>query len=58
MHMVRNVTVIYFMSEIILLLENLDTHCFSVEFLNLDRHGCQCTPFMFIYRLTINILLM
>ena len=30
MHMVPNVTVIYCLSEILLLLENLDTHCLSV----------------------------
>ena len=56
--MVPNVTVIYCLSEILLLLENLDTHCLSVEFLNLDRPGCQCIPYMFIYRLTMNISLM
>ena len=33
MHMVPDVTVIYCLSEILLLLENLDTHCLSVEFL-------------------------
>ena len=44
MHMVPNVTLIYCLSEIFLLLENLDTHCPSVEFLNLDRRGCQCIP--------------
>ena len=32
MHMVPNVTVIYCLSGILLLLENLDTHCLSVEF--------------------------
>ena len=58
MHMVPNVTVIYCLSEILLLLENLDTHCPSVEFLNLDRRGCQCIPYMLIYRLTMNISLM
>ena len=51
MHMVPNVTVMHCLSEILLLLENLDTHCLSVEFLNLDRLGCQCIPYMFIYRL-------
>ena len=30
MHMVPNVTVIFCLSEIPLLLENLDTHCLSV----------------------------
>ena len=42
--MVPNVTVIYCLCEILLLFENLDTHCLSVEFvfLNLDRLGCQC----------------
>ena len=50
MHMVPNVTVIYCLSEIILLLENLDMHCISVEFLNLDRLECQCIPYMFINR--------
>ena len=55
MHMVPTVTVIYCLSEILLLLENLDTHCLSVEFLNVDRLGCQCIPYMFIYRLTMNI---
>ena len=58
MHMVPNVTVIYCLSEILLLFENLDTHCLSVEFLNLDRLGCQYIPYMFIYRLTMNISLM
>ena len=58
MHMVPNVTVIYCLSEILLLLENSDTHCLSVEFLNFDRLGCQCIPYMFIYRLTMNISLM
>ena len=58
MHMVPNVTVIFCLSEILLLLENLDTHCLSVEFLTLDRLGCQCIPYMFIYRLTMNISLM
>ena len=56
--MVPNVTVIYCLSEILLILENLDTHCLSVEFLNLDRLGCQCIFYMFIYRLTMNISLM
>ena len=56
--MVPNVTVIYCLSEIPLLLENLDTHCLSVEFLNLNRLGCQCITYMFIYRLTMNISLM
>ena len=50
MHIVPNVTVIYCLCEILLLLENLDTHCLSVEFLNLDRLGCQCFLYMFIYR--------
>ena len=58
MHMVPNVTVIFCLSEILLLLGNLDTHCLSVKFLNLDRLGCQCIPYMFIYRLTVNISLM
>ena len=58
MHMVPNVTVIYCLSEILLLLENLDTHCLSVEFLNLDRLECQCIPTVYIYRLTMNISLM
>ena len=56
--MVPNVTVIYCLSEKLLLLENLDTHCLSVEFLNLDRLRCQCIPTMFIYNLTMNISLM
>ena len=30
MHMVPNVTAIYCLSEPLLLLENLDTHCISV----------------------------
>ena len=30
MHMVPNVAVIYCLSELLLLLENLDTHCLSV----------------------------
>ena len=30
MHMVPNVTVIFCLSEILLLLENLDTHCLRV----------------------------
>ena len=30
MHMVPNVTVIFCLSEILLLLANLDTHCLSV----------------------------
>ena len=30
MHMVPNVTVIFCLSEILLLFENLDTHCLSV----------------------------
>ena len=30
MHMFPNVTVIFCLSEILLLLENLDTHCLSV----------------------------
>ena len=50
MHMVTNVTVIYCLCEILLSLENLDTHCLSVDFLNLDRLGYQCIPYMFIYR--------
>ena len=54
MHMVPNVTVIYCLCVILLLLENLDTHCLSVECLNLDRLGFQCFPNMFIYRLTMN----
>ena len=56
--MVPTVTVIYCLSEILLLLEDLDTHCLSVEFLNLNRLGCQCIPYLFIYRLTMNISLM
>ena len=56
--MVPTVTAIYCLSEILLLLENLDTHCLSVEFLNLDRLGYQCIPYMFIYRFTMNISLM
>ena len=36
-HMVLNVTVIYCLYEILSLLENLNTQCLSVEFLNLDR---------------------
>ena len=58
MHMVPNVTVIYCLSEILFLLENLDTRCLSVDFLNLDRLGCQCIPYILIYRLTMNISLM
>ena len=30
MHMVPNVTMIFCLSEILLLFENLDTHCLSV----------------------------
>ena len=56
--MVPTVTVIYCLSEILLLLENLDTHCLRVEFLNVDRMGCQFIPYMFIYNLTMNISLM
>ena len=56
--MVPNVTVIYCLSEILLLLENLDTHCLSVEFLNLDRLGCQYFPYKFNNRFTVNISLM
>ena len=56
MHMVLNVTVIYCLCEILLLLENLDTHCLGVEFLNLARLGCQYIPYMLIYRLTMNTL--
>ena len=56
--MVPTVTVIYCLSEILLLLENLDTHCLSVEFLNVDRLEWQCIPYMFIYGLTMNISLM
>ena len=37
MRMVPNVTAIYCLSEILLLLENSDTHCLSVKFLNLFR---------------------
>ena len=58
MHMVPNVMVIYCSCEILLLLENSDTHCLSVEFLNLDRLGCQCFSYMFIYILTMIISLM
>ena len=47
--MVPTVTVIYCMSEILLSLETLDTHCLSVEFLNLNHLGCQCIPYMFNY---------
>ena len=53
--MVPTVTVIKCLSEILLLLEILDTHCLSVEFLNLDRLGCQYIPYMFIYGFTVNI---
>ena len=56
--MFPTVTVIYCLCEILLLLENLETHCLSIEFLNLGRLGCQCIPYMFIYRLTMNISLM
>ena len=56
--MVPTVTVIYCLSEILLLLEDLDTHCLSVEFLHLNRLGCQCISYLFIYRLTMNISLM
>ena len=56
MHMVLNVTVIYCLCEILLLLENSDTHCLSVEVLNLDRLGCHCIPYMLIYRLTMKTL--
>ena len=58
MHMVPNVTVIYCLSEILLLLENLDTHCLSVDILYWDRLGWQYILNMFIYRLTMNISLM
>ena len=58
MHMVSSVTVIYCLCEILLLLENVDTHCLGVEFLNLDRLGCQCIPYMFMCRFTMNIPLM
>ena len=58
LHMVPTVTVIYCLSEILLFLENLDTHCLRVEFLNVDRMGCQFIPYMLIYNLTMNISLM
>ena len=58
MHMVPNVTAIYCLSEILLLLEHMDTNCLSVEFLNLDHLRCQYIPYMFINRLTMNISLM
>ena len=58
MHMVPNVTVIYCLSKLLLFVENWDTHCLSVEFINLDRLGCQCIPYMIIYRLTLNISLL
>ena len=53
--MVPTVTVIYCLSEILLLLKNVDTHCLSEEFLNVDRLECQCIPYMFVYGLTMNI---
>ena len=56
--MVPTVTVIYCLSEILLLLVNCDTHFLSVEFLNVDRLECQCIPYMFFYGLTMNISLM
>ena len=46
--MVPTVTMIYCLPEILLLLENLDTHRLSVEIFNVDRLGCQCIPYMFI----------
>ena len=49
---------VYCLSEILLLLENLDIQFLSVEFLNLARLGCQCIPYISIYRLTMNIPLM
>ena len=49
MHMILYVTVIYCLYEIPFLLENLDTHCLIVEFLNFGRLGCQCIPYIFIY---------
>ena len=58
MHMVPNVTVIYCLSKLLLFVENWDTHCLSVEILNLDRLGCQYIPYMIIYRLTLNLSLM
>ena len=58
MHMIPNVTVIYCLCEILLLLESLDTHRLRVEFINLVRLGCKCIPYMFIYRLTMHISLM
>ena len=41
MYIFPNVTAIYCLCEILLLFENLDTDCLSVEFLNLNRLGCQ-----------------
>ena len=58
MHMIPNVTVIYCLCGILLLLENLDTHRLSVEFINLVRLGCKCIPYMSIYRLTMHISLL
>ena len=39
MHLFFNLTMIYCLCEILLLLENLDTLCLSVEFLNLGPPG-------------------
>ena len=51
MHMVPNVTVKYCLCEI---LSMLDTQCLSVEFLNLDRLGCQCISYYIYFYLRIN----
>ena len=39
MHMFPNVTVIYCLSELLLLLENLDTHCLSVDIMLRISHA-------------------
>ena len=58
MYIFPSVTAIYCLCEILLLLENLNTDCLSVESLNLDRLGCQCNSYIFIYILTMNNSLM
>ena len=58
MYIFPNVTTIYCLCEILLLFENLDTDCLSIEFLNLDRLGCQCNRYIFIHILTMNNSLM
>ena len=56
--MAPNVTVIYCLCEILLLLEDFEAHCLGAEFLNVDRLGCQWIHYKFICSLTINISLM